>query len=66
MTFDRLFKNFNIAPMNLRNALRGPSWLCQYSSYDPISDILVCLMHVLLNFTKNIVKDSECITVMHA
>ena len=26
------WKNFNIAPANLCNALRGPSWLCQYSS----------------------------------
>ena len=33
MTFDLLFKNFNIAPANLHNALRGPSWLCQYSSF---------------------------------
>ena len=33
VTFDLLFKHFNIAPGNLHNALRGPSWLCQYSSY---------------------------------
>ena len=32
VTFDLLLKNFNIAPANLQNALRGPSWLCQYSS----------------------------------
>ena len=32
VTFDLLLKNFNTAPVNLHNALRGPSWLCQYSS----------------------------------
>ena len=33
VTFDLLFKNFNITPANLHNVLRGPSWLCQYSSF---------------------------------
>ena len=32
VTLHVLLKNFNIAPANLRNALRGPSWLCQCSS----------------------------------
>ena len=33
VTFDLLIKKSNIAAANLHNALRGPSWLCQYSSY---------------------------------
>ena len=33
VTFDLLLKNFKIAPTHLHNALWGPSWLCQYSSW---------------------------------
>ena len=49
VTFDLLLKNFNIAPVNLHNDLRGPSWLCQYSSNT------VSCTFVTLELVKNVI-----------
>ena len=43
VTFELLLKNFNIAPGNLHNALRGPSWLFQYSSYSVVNLPSCCI-----------------------
>ena len=59
VTFDLLLKSFNIAPANLRNALRGPSWLCQYSSSFQIQNILSFSLKTVCEFKFSFIWPDE-------
>ena len=59
VTFDLLLKNFNIAPANFRNALRGPSWLCQYSSYIINVEIFFDMLVIWSDFENFVSPNSE-------